>query len=98
MSKGIILKTLKVYGERTQEVENYLAGYQMDNIYPKDTKRIVKKLCFFPPKIKKIVQKCTVETQLEGAADIFYYNKWYDLNSDYNDRNKKIKKIKNKIG
>jgi hypothetical protein len=78
MNKSIVLKTLKVYGERTQTVENCSGNYQMDNIYPKNTKRIVKKLCFFPLKIKDVVQKCTVEIH-KDTSDLYYYNKWHDL-------------------
>jgi hypothetical protein len=76
---GITLKTLKVYGDKTNKVENYLAGEKVSYIYPKNTKRVIRKLCFFPPKIKKIVQTCTIENVTEGSADIIYYNKWHDI-------------------
>jgi hypothetical protein len=55
---SITLKVIKVYGEKVNKV------------YPKDTRRVITKLSLFPPKIKKVVQTCTVES---GK------NKWHDI-------------------
>jgi hypothetical protein len=83
---SITLKVIKVYGEKTEKVEDYLGETKENYIYPKNTKRVIRRLCIFPPKIKEVVQKCTIETALDGVVDIIHYNKWHDI---------KIKKQKN---
>ena len=76
---SITLKIIKVYGEKTEKVENYLGKSEEGYIYPKNTRRVIRRLCIFPPRIKEVVQKCTIETAMEGVADIIYYNKWHDI-------------------
>lgn len=56
---SIILKIEKVYGEK------------VNSVYPKNTRRVIRKLTLFPPRIKKVVQTCTVESETE--------NKWHDI-------------------
>jgi len=76
---GIILKVINVYGIKTEKRQNYTAGYSDIFLYPDGTKRLVKKLYFFPPKIKKVHQISKIEEIYEGVVDIIYYNKWIDI-------------------
>jgi hypothetical protein len=75
---GIVLKIINIYGLPIEKRRNYTAGYNDIFLYSDGTKRLVKKLYFFPPKIKETIQITKIESSLEGVADIIYYNKWED--------------------
>ena len=96
-SYGIVLKVIKIYGEKTHIEMDWFCGLEdITHLYPEGTKRIVLKFCPFELKVKKVVQKCVIKYVCEmDSAGVKHYNKWYDI--DYDGRLEKIKKLKNKI-
>jgi hypothetical protein len=94
---GIRLKVLKVLGEKTAKNNSWVGGEPSDNLlYPNGTKRIVLKFCPLELKTKKVIQISTIK-YICDSSDVVYYNEWTDTDYDYDDRVKKIEKLKNKI-
>lgn len=82
---GIVIKIIKVNGAKTEKVINYTAHYWDAYLYPDGTTREVKKLFFFPPKIKTITQISEIHYHLDGVVDIWHVNKWTDIKEKQND-------------
>lgn len=76
---GIVLKILKINGERTEKVENYTTSYSYDFLYPNGTTRDVKKFYLFPLGARIVTQVASIEYVKENAADVVHYNKWRDI-------------------
>lgn len=76
---GIILKVIKISGEKTKMVHNYTMYFWNNFLYPEETTREVKKLYFFPLRIKTVIQSAQIIRRIDGVVDVWYVNKWVDL-------------------